>query len=77
MKARVYVNHLQCINNGEMPFIPPAAPAQRLTADEVLDIILWGTPKSWQKEMDRQGFDPLDQTIPEVVPFMERIEETE
>ena len=27
-----------------------------------MDILLFGTPKSWQKEMDRQGYDPLENT---------------
>ena len=43
----------------------------------MLDIILYGTPKSWQKEMDRQGFDPMDDTLNAVVDFMERIEATD
>ena len=77
MKAHAYVNHIQRVNNEEAPVIPPAAPRQQLTADEVIDIILWGTPKSWQREMDRQGFDLMDETIPDVVAFMERIEDAE
>jgi hypothetical protein len=32
---------------------------------------------SWQVEMDRQGFDPLDKQIPEVVNFVENIEVAE
>jgi hypothetical protein len=77
MKAREYVNHMQRVNNEEIPFVPPGGLAQRLSVDEILDIILWGTPRSWQTEMDRQGFDPLDASIMEVTAFMERIEETE
>ena len=45
--------------------------------DELLDIILFGTPKSWQKEMDRQGFDPMIKTLSEVTNFMEQIEAAE
>jgi hypothetical protein len=77
MKARDYVNSLMRVNNEEVPWIPPAAARQSLSDDEIIDIILYGTPKSWRVEMDRQGFDPLDKMIGEVVAFMERIEETE
>jgi len=48
-----------------------------LSEDEIVDILLFGTPKSWQREMDRQGFDPLAKTPAEVVAFMERIEMSE
>ncbi len=77
MKAREYVNALVRINDEELPHIPPGAPGQQLSADEILDIILYGTPKSWRTEMDRQGFKPMDAPTNEVVDFMERIEETE
>ena len=42
-----------------------------------MDIILFGTPKSWQKEMDRQGYDPIDHDVEEVVTFLENIEAAE
>ena len=48
-----------------------------LANDKLLDIILYGTPRSWQKEMDRQGWDPLEHDINEVIDFMERIEGAE
>jgi hypothetical protein len=34
-------------------------------------------PKSWQVEMDRQGWDPLDKTLPDVIDFIENIEAAE
>mgnify|MGYP000114038412 CR=1 FL=1 len=77
MKAREYVNALMRVNDEEVPYIPPGVPGQQLSADEILDIILYGTPKSWRTEMDRQGFKPMDANTNEVVDFMERIEETE
>jgi len=46
---------------------------QCLSDNEIVDILLFGTPKSWQREMDRQGFDPLARPPSEVVQFMERI----
>jgi len=42
-----------------------------------VDILLYGTPKSWQKEMDCQGFDPLSHTPMEVVAFMKRNKSSE
>ena len=77
MSVREYANNLLRINTEELPNIPPGSYAQRLSDDEILDILLFGTPKVWQTEMDRQGFDPLDSTIQHVVAFMERIEESE
>jgi hypothetical protein len=77
MKVRAYSTNLQRINDEELPLVPPGARDQSLGEDELLDILLWGTPKSWQKEMDRQGFDPLEMGIRETVDFMERMEETE
>ena len=62
------------INVDEFQRLPPFEANQQFSLDELLDIILFGTPKSWQKEMDKQGFDPMDQTINEVVDFMERLE---
>lgn len=77
MPVRAYLQHLVRINHGELPSLPPAfSTTQSLSADELMAILLFGTPKSWQKEMDRQGFDPLENTIEIVVEFMERMEAT-
>jgi len=48
-----------------------------LSEDEIIDILLFGAPKSWQREMDRQGFDPLAVAPAETAAFMERIEMSE
>jgi len=77
MKVREYYQHIQRINIEEVTCLPPYNPAQALSNDEILDILLFGTPKSWQREMDRQGFDPLDHTLQEVIAFMEQIEMSE
>ena len=42
-----------------------------------MDVILFGAPRAWQNEMDRQGFDPMEKTPGEVIAFMENIEATE
>ena len=60
MKVRTYLQHMLRMNQEELPNLPPHNTCQSLLTDELLDIILFGTPKSWQKEMERQGFDPMD-----------------
>jgi len=78
MTVREYLMHLLRINAQEIPRLPPNFnAAQILSNDELIDILLFGTPKSWQREMDRQGFDPLASTPAQVVEFMERIEMSE
>jgi len=78
MTVRAYFMHILRINNEEIPRLPPNFNATaRLGVDELVDILLFGTPKSWQREMDRQGFDPLTCTPDQVVAFMEQIETSE
>ena len=77
MKVRTYYQHLLRINNDELPMLPPFNPAQNMSDDELIDILIYATPKSWMREMDRQGFDPVVKTLQEVVNFMERIEQSE
>ena len=76
MKVRAYYQHLLRINNDELPALPPFNPAQNMSNDELIDILIYATPKSWMREMDRQGFDPVTKTLQEVVTFMERIEQS-
>ena len=78
MGVKQYIMHIYRINTEEIARCPPAFDAtQCLTPDKIIDILLFGTPKSWQREMDRQGFDPLASTVTQVVEFMERIEMSE
>ena len=57
--------------------LPPFQADQVLSNDKLLDIQLYVTLKSWQREMDCQGFDPLRHALNEVVDFMEQIEASE
>jgi len=76
--AKQHIMHVYRINTEEIARCPPAFDdTQCLTPDEIIDILLFGTPKSWQREMDRQGFDPLTSTVAQAVEFMERIEMSE
>ena len=77
MKVRTYYQHLMRINMEDIPMLPPFQANQHLNTDEILDIVLFGTPKSWQREMDRQGFDPLDNTMQQVIDFLEQVETSE
>jgi hypothetical protein len=77
MKVRTYYQHLVRVNQDELPALPPFGRSQHLLDDEIIDILCYGTPKSWSREMDRQGFDPLTLTPTQVVDFLERIEQSE
>jgi hypothetical protein len=73
MKIRIFVNHLQRIKFNEIPELPPFAADQELSNNELLDIILYGIPKSWVKEMDKQDFDPFTrEDIQMLILFCER-----
>jgi hypothetical protein len=77
MSVRQYYQNLYRINNQEIPNLPPFGEHQNFREDEFIDIILYGTPGSWAREMERQGFDPMDHTAEEVVAFMEQLESAE
>jgi len=70
--------HIYRINTEEIPHCPPVFDnCQCLSDDEIIDILLFSAPKSWQQEMDHQGFDPLTKTPTELAEFMEHIEMSE
>ena len=77
MTTRVYVNHIMRLNNEELPLLPPFTNTQGLSNDELIDIILYGIPKSWVTKMDEHDFDPIASTIDQVVNFCERLESAE
>ena len=77
MKVRHYFNNINRINQEEIVHLPPFLGNQSLLDDEMIDILLFSTPKSWSREMDRQGFDPMTKTLPDVVDFLEQIESAE
>ena len=78
MPIRTYYQHLLRINKEELAKLPPLfVKEQGLNDGEFIDVLLFGTPRSWQNEMDRQGFDPMKKTPDEVIAFMENIEASE
>ncbi|MCA1807591.1 MAG: hypothetical protein LC687_07070, partial [Actinobacteria bacterium] len=74
-----FANHVTRINNDELINLPPFAPGtvQCLTKDEIIDIILNGVPRSWTREMDKQDFDPVANSLTAVIHFCERMEAAE
>ena len=74
MTTRTYVNHILRLNNEEIPSLPPFRNDQGLSTDELIDIILFGIPKSWVTKMDKHDFDPMSSMI---VNSCERLESAE
>ena len=77
MKIKEFVNHFTRINQEELPRLPPFQENQSLAMDEVLEIMQYAIPNSWNKEMRRQGFDPLQNSLKKFIDFCERQEESE
>jgi hypothetical protein len=75
MSTCQYVNHMTRINTVELPFLPPfRGDAGKFTEDEFREIILFGLPNSWKKEMDKFDFDTFGKSVVELVEFCERME---
>ena len=76
MTMREYANRVQELNTALQQF-PPFGANQELPDDEVLEILEFGIPRRWKKEMITQNFDPQAHTINDFVQFCERMESTE
>jgi len=75
MTTRQYVNHLQRINETELIALPPFKGRNAsFSEEEFKEIILFGIPNSWKKDMDKFDFDPYEHTVKELVEFCERME---
>ena len=82
MKVRTYYSHLTRLNNSELKYLPPfqadgSLGGHELKNDEIIDILMYAVPKSWLREADRQGFDPLEHSPEDFVDFLEQIENSE
>ena len=77
MNVREYFTRFLRINHDELPFLPPFGNNQSFQNDEVNDIILQAVPKSWTREMDRQGRDPDLMDPHSLISFFEQIETSE
>jgi len=77
MKAREFVSRVRKINE-LLTESPQATDESKLLRDELLDLMEFGMPASWQKAMILQDFDPVSHSsIAEFVGFCERLEPTE
>jgi len=79
MKIREYVARVIEINDLLAKF-PPAIPGQsatKLPDDEILDLLEFGLPNTWQRNMVLQDFDPLAGDTAAFVAFCERMEQVE
>ena len=83
MRVHDCYHRLMYINNQELPLLPPfGVPtgdrmAQSFNDANIIDIQLFATPKKWQREMDRMGFNPLASSPEELLAFMENCEAVE
>ena len=79
MTVRAYFSRVNEINSylTLFPDICPDEPATSLDNNELLDLMEFGIPASWQRELVKIGFDPTNHTIQEFQEFCERMELTE
>ena len=77
LSTRAYVSNILRINGEELPMLPPFQANQSLSADEIIDIVTFGIPKSWVRKMDEHDFDPLAKGLGPLVAFCERMEAAE
>ena len=77
MKIRYYYQLLLHINVQEIRRLPPFNVNMRFSDDELLDIILYGIPKLWHREIDRQVIEAITTPLAEVVQFFEQIKSVE
>lgn len=76
IKTREFYSRVQEINAYLNQF-PPFGQTQRLDDDDIIEILEYSVPASWQKDMVYQGFNPSEHTATEFIEFCERLEFTE
>jgi hypothetical protein len=74
MKVCMFYNHSSNMVLNKLHCLPPFGNNQLLAMDEVVDILLFATPNSWQVKMEGQNWDPMVHTPTEVIDFMECLE---
>jgi hypothetical protein len=79
MPMRIYRNRVVELNNYLASFPGSFNAEQKLEEEEIIDILEFGIPKTWQDQMVLQGFDPTEdgRTSQDLVEFCERLEATE
>ncbi len=76
MKIREFVARVQELNQ-YLTYFPPGGDNQRLSQDDLLELLESSIPNTWQREFTRTGYDPVDGTIADFVDHCERVEVTE
>ena len=76
MSIRVYVNRVLEMNDQlvSYPGTFDNTDGTKLPEDEILDLLEFGIPNTWQKAMLLQDFDPQVHTVNDFVQFCERLE---
>ena len=79
MSIRVYVNRVLELNDQlvSYPGTGDNIDGTKLPEDEILDLLEFGIPNTWQKAMLLQDFDPQVHTVNDFVQFCERLETME
>ena len=79
MSIRVYVNRVLEMNDQlvSYPGTGDNIDGTKLPEDEILDLLEFGIPNTWQKAMLLQDFDPQVHTVNDFVQFCERLETME
>ena len=77
--AREHINRVKEINEYLTQFPDPreGVASEKIGEDELKDILDFGNPRSWQKQMILQGFDPIEKSMKEFTDFCERLERTQ
>ena len=77
MSTRQFAARLQELNAYLSKF-PTAAPGQpapaKLDADEIVDIMEFGVPRSWQRKMVEHDFDAMTSSVSSFIDFCDRME---
>ena len=76
MKVQDFVSRMGELNEylTSFPSATPAIAATKLPEDEILDILEFSMPHSWQRQMMLMDFEPIDSTLQEFVHFCQRLE---
>jgi hypothetical protein len=78
MTTRTYVNHLNRINETELPALPPLySQDASFSSEELKEIVVHGIPNSWRREMNKFDVDLYKSSMTEIVEFCERMEASE
>ena len=76
MPTREFVARISEMNEYLKQF-PPFEDNQAIDDEEIIDIVEFGIPSSWQKSMVLQGFDPMENSLADLVAFCKRHKFTE